>query len=90
MKYREAKELAETYDGKLLATDPRFQRWAEVGLEDSTFFRWRNGFLMENDEFLFVFTEHYGFHVYDLDDVRSFEQYELFGSDYSQLDIERF
>ncbi len=68
MNYKEAVELAKAYDSKLLATDPRFQQDVSFQHEDGSYFYWRNAFLMEKDKWVFVFTEHFGFHVFDHSD----------------------
>ncbi len=89
MKYIEAKELALNYDAKLLATDPRFRRTVEIGHEDGSYFKWCNAFLMENEEWIFVFTEHFGFHLFDSDDLKSFICYTLNGKKVVEADIEQ-
>lgn len=82
--YKDAFKYAARYSNKLRADDERFNRVVLVYHEDGSNFVWRDAFLMRWDtktnekgwtkSWFFVFTEHYGFHVFDCDEV-SVSQY---------------
>lgn len=74
--YNRAYEAAKGYNKKLLATDPGFNYITKIQMKDGSFFIFYGSFAFEwydpkykIDGWLFIFTEHYGFHVYDLDEV---------------------
>jgi len=67
---KEAYAVAEKYDKKLKATDPRFRGIVIVhSLNDFSSFTFSEAFAMSYKEFYIVFTEHYGFHLYHEDDA---------------------
>jgi hypothetical protein len=86
-----AHKVAEGYDKALLATDPRFSHVVRVVHEEGTSLFYVNAFLMKwkdpevvegawgacetPGQWLFIFTEHHGFHVYPLDDLHSYREY---------------
>lgn len=76
--YNETVDLAASFDKKLLATDPRFNRTTIVQHEDGSHFLFMNAFACKHSVdhptlgrqyFIVVFTEHHGTHVYDADEV---------------------
>ena len=77
--YQEALEVAEKYNKTLLATDPRFNRTTIIQHEDGSHFLFMNAFAcsyqakphptLGEQNFILVFTEHHGIHVYDKDEV---------------------
>jgi hypothetical protein len=74
MTYREAKEYADKYDASLLATDPRFRRSVLLIHEDGSIFHINSAFLMQKDEWLFVFSEHHSYRVFGKDDLLSYSE----------------
>lgn len=77
--YQQTVALATSFDKKLLATDPRFNRTTVVQHEDGSHFLFMNAFACSHNashptlgrqSFVVVFTEHHGTHVYDADEVR--------------------
>lgn len=69
MTYGEAYKLAQKYNETLLCTDPRLHNAVHVFVDDGSTFMWQNAFLMSKDDYIIIFTEHHGFHVYHKDDV---------------------
>lgn len=76
--FKEAEALAQEIDKDLRATDPRFRNAVYLRHEDGSTFIWNNAFLDYTEvhanalfdmEYVIVFTEHHGFHVYNTDDV---------------------
>lgn len=66
--------IAEEYDKKLKATDPRFRNWVAVqSLNDGAHFTYPDAFAAKHDDWYFVFTEHYGFHLFHEEDARVVE-----------------
>ena len=67
-------KVAQEIDASLRADDSRFLGNVRVKMEDSSYFYWNNAFhekhLVDDHQWLFVFTEHYEFHVFDINDVR--------------------
>lgn len=80
MNYKEAKELVSKYDSALLASDTRFRHTTEIEMEDGSFFKWKNAFIMKFDCWMAIFTEHYGFHIFDLTDIITFTHYHEIGN----------
>ena len=76
MNYTEALEAAGRYDDNLLATDPRFRRSVLILHEDGSIFRVDSAFLMQKDEWVFMFSEHYSYMVFDKDDLLWFSEME--------------
>lgn len=65
---------AETYNRTLRADDPRLQRSVTIVHADGSVLHYRHALLMQSGEYLAVFTEHHGFHVYHVEDLRRYEQ----------------
>lgn len=66
-------KTAEEYDKTLLATDPRFRGLVIVnGVNDMANFVYPDAFAVKKndgkEDWYVVFTEHYGFHVYNAED----------------------
>lgn len=83
-------EVAKKMDESLLATNPGFQNKVLVRHEEGTTLFYENAFAMRYydkdgvkhcwgnkhpNEWLLVFTEHHGFHVYPLDDLDDWRQF---------------
>ena len=71
---REAHKWAKEYDSNLRADDPRFRKMVRIVMEDGSSFFFDSAFALERSDdtdFYYVFTEHYGFHVYAKDEVYS-------------------
>lgn len=74
---REAEEVARQLDMALRADDPRLRNCVHVALGDGSAFFWDSAFCETKKtswqgqvlEWLFVFTEHHGFHVFPWEDV---------------------
>jgi hypothetical protein len=71
--YKQIKQQANEYDNQLACTDPRFLRSVHVVHQDGSVFFFRHAFLMWKDNWVIVFSEHHGVHVYDQDDVETDE-----------------
>lgn len=76
VKYQEIDTTAKAYDHKLLATDTRFNRTVTLSHVDGSFFKWRRAFVMERTNWIIVFTEHHGYHIYDKDDLNDVTQFD--------------
>jgi hypothetical protein len=73
--YKKAYEIAKKIDSKLTAK--KFTRWVRVSLADGADFLFPSAFTVENrKKWLFVFTEHYGFHIYEYNMVVGFQEFE--------------
>ena len=88
---KRAHEVARKYDEGLRATDPRFNFCVHIIHEEGTIYFFEHAFLMEwkdpevlpnpenaakrQGEWLLVFTEHQGFHVFSFDDLYCYDQY---------------
>lgn len=77
MNYRDALKLAGEYDNDLLATDPRFRRSVLIVHEDGSIFRIDSAFLMQRDEWVFMFSEHHSFMVFDQDDLLYYAEVKM-------------
>lgn len=66
---RAVERVAEAYDAKLRADDPRFRRcvWIDHGDGSKLFFRY--AFALRHDTYWLVFTEHHEWWVYDSEDA---------------------
>jgi hypothetical protein len=83
VRYKEAFNRAMRYNNKLRADDERFNRIVSIYHEDGSHFLWEHAFLMRWDikvsqknftnSWFFVFTEHFGFHVFACDEVTAFQ-----------------
>ena len=69
---------AAEYDSKLLATDPRFRRLVMLTHEDGSVLYFRYAFILIVDsEWVAVFTEHHGPHVYHQEDLQGYHQADM-------------
>lgn len=71
---RAAHAWAEQEDKKLRADDPRFNLFVYMVHEDGSMMLYTSAFVVkypDNEEFVCIFTEHHGFHVEALDDLRT-------------------
>lgn len=74
MNYHEAMGRAGAYDNNLLATDPRFGRSVLIVHEDGSIFHIDSAFLMQQDTWLFMFSEHFSYKVFSKGDLLSFTE----------------
>jgi hypothetical protein len=72
MTFNEAVIVAGAYDDELRATDTRFKRSVLLMHEDGSIFHIDSAFLMQKDEFVFMFSEHHSYMVFDKSDLLSF------------------
>jgi len=71
LNYKEALAKAESYDAKLRADDCRFNQCVQIISQDcATVLFYDNAFVMKDDEWYYIFTEHYGRHVFHQEDVK--------------------
>jgi hypothetical protein len=77
MTYDDIYKLAADYNHNLLATDVIFTRSAEVTHADDSYFRWRHSSIMTKENWVIVFTEHFGFHLFERSDLQTFRHYTL-------------
>jgi len=75
MKAMDAYKLAAEINGKLLATDPRFSRAVKIIHEEGTVLFFDYAFVERHEDWVFIFAEHHGHHVYHESDVQYY-QYE--------------
>lgn len=73
---RESWEKAKAYDDTLTADDPRFNHMAYICHEDGSIFLLQNAFVMDNDPWLWVFTEHQGMFVFAKGDLVLYTEYK--------------
>lgn len=74
---RKIRAIAEEYDTKLLATDPRFRRSVTMNHMDGTYLHYDSAFLMRIEStWIACFTEHHGVLVYHSDDLNSYSELE--------------
>jgi hypothetical protein len=76
VKMKEISVLAEAYDAKLLATDPRFQRSVYLVHEDGTTQFINSAFLMKRSDWIIMFSEHHGFDCYHQLDLIRYEEFQ--------------
>lgn len=68
--YRTAVEKAKSIDVELRADDKRLNKGCVFLIhDDGSTFCWNSAFVKRWNDYVMVFTEHHGFHVYDNDDV---------------------
>jgi len=88
---RRAHDVAADYNVKLKATDPRLNFCVRIIHEEGTIYFFERAFLMQwkdpsvtpdpqnagerQGEWLLVFTEHHGFHVFAFDDLMCYDQF---------------
>jgi hypothetical protein len=75
MTYAEVEVLAKAYDNKLKAN--RFNDVVVVSHQDGSYFSWCNAFAMKKGTWYIVFTEHFGYHIFDKDDINSIQVLKL-------------
>ena len=74
---RKIREKAEAYDKNLLATDPRFRRSVVIAHEDGTHLQFESAFLLRIESvWIACFTEHHGVHVYHVEDLANYSEFE--------------
>ena len=77
MPYKKVIDTARAYDTTLRADDERFNFSVRVMLDDGAFFFYPSAFIHKfDDNFYCVFTEHYNFHVYHIDDLVAIDEYK--------------
>lgn len=69
MNHQEAMDAAGKYDDELLATDPRFNHRVFLVHRDGSVLLFGSAFLIEQDEWVSVFTEHHSYFVYHKEDL---------------------
>ena len=76
--HKAIRDKVEAYDSHLLATDSRFRRVVVLRHEDGAYLHLPSAFLMRVEgEWIAVFTEHHGVHVYHAGDLHSYSEYDL-------------
>lgn len=88
MNYREVRALAEEYDKRLLATDPRFRRSVLLLHQDGSIFRVDSAFLMQKGAWILMFSEHHGYHVYHQEDLLYFAEVQPIHDPIEVLEME--
>lgn len=73
---REARQRAQEIDDKLTAYDFQHGSRVYVKHEDGTELDFNSAFLQKDDEWVYIFTEHHGFHVYHLEDLEKCMSYQ--------------
>lgn len=76
MNYSEAYEKAKLVDSGLKATDFQWNARVYVLHEDGSEMDFNYAFLMKDEDWVFVFTEHNGFHVWHLEDLETCMSYQ--------------
>lgn len=74
--YQEAYQVAKETDNKLSAYDFHPYNLVEIIHEEGTSFHFKSSFLREWKDYIFVFTEHHGIHVYHRSDLYSYGEYK--------------
>jgi hypothetical protein len=71
---KEVTEGAAKYHSELKAGDPRFMLSVRVSTEEGSYFNFAYAFAQTvDDKWLVVFTEHHGFHVFNENDLESYD-----------------
>jgi hypothetical protein len=73
--YREAETVAKETDKKLSAYDFHCDSLVEIIHEEGTVLHYKSAFTQEWKDWIFVFTEHHGTHVYHKSDLSSWGTY---------------
>ena len=73
--YREAEQVAKEADKKLSAYDFHVDSLVHIIHEEGTILAYRSAFTKEWKDYIFVFTEHHGTHVYHKSDLSSYGTY---------------
>lgn len=79
-KYSEAAQVAKEADKKLTAYDFHYHEMVLIQHEDGAILTWRSAFLREWKDYVFVFTEHHGYHVYHKSDLEEWRQFQVVDS----------
>lgn len=70
--YSSATAIAHARSGRLKATDFDGQSIVELALDDGSCFRWVSAFVEKLEDvpgYYAIYTEHYGVHVFAIDDI---------------------
>jgi len=67
--YKDAVAVAEAADKHFLTTDFKYDEWALVVHEEGTQLLFRNSFIKEWKDWVFIYTEHHKTHVYHKTDL---------------------
>lgn len=73
--YREAEQVAKEVDKKLTAYDFHPCNMVEIIHEEGTILHYKSAFTKEWKDYIFVFTEHHGTHVYHKSDLSGYGTY---------------
>lgn len=77
MKLSKVYKRAKEYNAQLQADDPRFRRSVLLLHKEGTTLFFQRAFRMTaGDQYLVIFTEHHGFHVYHCDEVTKLFQFQ--------------
>lgn len=79
---RAAYKKAEEIDKALLGTDPRFNHWVMIRMEDGSSFTINSGFAERHDDYWYVFCEHYQLMVFAADEVNDVSEFKMVSTDY--------
>lgn len=73
--YKEAQTVAKETDKKLTAYDFNPYSMVEIIHEEGTILHYKSAFTKEWKDWVFVFTEHHGTHVYHISDLKDYGTY---------------
>jgi len=76
MNYKDALAKAKELDSKLTAMSFDWGARVYVKHEDGTELDFNYAFLQKDGDWVYIFTEHHGFHVYHLDDLEKVVSYK--------------
>lgn len=83
MDIKAARTFARDYDSKLLATDDRFNHWVNIAHSDGSIFLFNRAFILNIPRWIIVFTEHFGYHIFDPSDLVTKSQFDKNTTQYS-------
>lgn len=78
MNITELHKFAKQYNGQLFANDERFNHWVHIIHHDGSTFLYNGAFILYiagTNNFI-VFTEHFGYHIFDSSDVVRKQQFD--------------
>ena len=75
MKYNQAKAIAEARDKTLTADEPGFDSKVFIAHQDGSTLNFTNAFFEIDEDYCFIYTEHHGFHVYNINDLSTYLMY---------------
>lgn len=83
-----ARKVAEEYCKTIRGDDPRLNGAVYLNMEDGSVFVFQDSFAMthcddDNNEWIFVFSEHYPTNVFAADEVNRLQEYKVLGQNYS-------